>query len=430
MDKKIIIKNVEKNLNTISLRFDTEGNIQKFFNTNVFTVEYDEAVDKVTNSIAIIPFMCNVLPIAFVLDISIFVEEIDETFYNCIDDLRNGYKKMCPNLELKGKIIANKIVKNIIKDETKNTIMLFSGGVDAFATFYKHLDEKPILATVRGADITTDDYEGWKVVSSYTHKTAKDYNLISTTLTSNFKEFINHSQINTVSFEKINYDWWYAFQHGIGMIGLLAPLCELKGIDTIYIASSYTSNQRTICASNPYTDESLKFLNCNVVHDQYDVTRQQKIDKIVNITKDKENKPILRVCWQFNSGGKNCCSCEKCYRTIYGLLAANSNPNDYGFEFNKKVAKRISYEMQYKLFLSEGCKFFWKDIQQSFKNNRKDLEDKKEFKWIYKMDFDKINEKIFKRLMRKIKRSINPKLKQAIKNFIKNENNIKRRYCE
>lgn len=401
--KSLKVNNIQKDSNKILIEFETEGDIEKIFTTNTFTLEYNRNIESVPNSIAIIPFICNILPIAFILDIRIYIEELDESFSKCIENIRNGYKKMCPDIEFKGDICIKKLCKNSIDKEQNKAIMLFSGGVDAYSTFYNHIEEKPILVTICGGDIRLEDSSSWKLVDECNRKTAIQNNVDYVTVKSNFKEFINQNNMNQLPYKEIQYNWWYSFQHGIGMIGLLAPITYLERVKNIYIASSYTKEDKVICGSNPYTDEAIKFLDCVVIHDQYDISRQEKIVKIIEMTKGKANKPVLRVCWQFNTGGNNCCNCEKCYRTIYGIIAANADPNEYGFNFDKTVAKRIKFDMKYKIILSESCKLYWKGIQKAFKENRQDLVNNNDFKWIYKTDFKRFNT-ITKRIIRKFKR--------------------------
>lgn len=184
-------------------------------------------------------------------------------------------------------------------------------------------------------------------------------------------------------------------------MGQVSVISYLKNISTVYIASSYTKNDIGIgCASDPTIDNELKFLNCQIIHDQYDFSRQDKINSIVRYAEKSKNYPILRVCWE-KEGGENCCKCEKCYRTIYGIIAAGGNPNQYGFSYNKKINNRARYDILYKIDIAKEQKTFWNEIKEKIRKNPKSLDMFPECSWICNQDFENINSnwrKIRKRL--------------------------------
>jgi len=53
---------------------------------------------------------------------------------------------MYPEFSFKGKINVKNIIKNTYSND--NSLVLFSGGVDAFQTLLSHIDEKPYLLTL------------------------------------------------------------------------------------------------------------------------------------------------------------------------------------------------------------------------------------------------------------------------------------------
>lgn len=412
-DNKIIINKVNRNHNQISISYSIEGEIQKYFNEKkVFTIEYNTDINNVPESICVIPFIANILPIVWLTDAILIVDSIDEEFYNSIDKFKQGYINMYPHMKFKGEIIAKNIDRNIQPQPLKRKGAFFSGGVDAFATLIAHISELSFLITIIGADIKLNDQEGIKNVSNQVTETCNSFNLNSIFIKSNFREFIKEHILEFLV-KKSGDGWWHGFQHGIGIISQIAPIAYSIGFETVYIASSYTSKDKVTCASHPSIDNNIAFCQCHIKHDQYEYTRQEKINHICNYVKATQIPIKLRVCW-ISRGGNNCCKCEKCYRTIMGILAEGEDPNKYGFNVDKALLKQIKIEVLDNMVISKQIIVCWKDIQQRMSENFNQLAYKEEIKWICKTNFNTINIRPFKFINR-----IRNKIKYILKTLIK-----------
>ena len=346
-------------------------------------VEYDLNIESVPNSIAIIPFLCNILPISWVFDLKIFLEEIDENFYNNLEKVKKGYQEMYPSIKMKGQLTVNSIINNYYDAEKSGTF--FSGGVDAFDTLLRHIDEKPTLMTVWGADIRTDNFEGWNIVSNHIKKVAIDFQLEHSFIKTNFRTFINYGELCKYIQKFIKGEWWHEFQHGIGLIGLTAPLAYANKFKNVYIASSFTALEKgkVTCASDPTIDNHIHFAGCRTIHDGYEFARQHKIRNIVEWSSNNQKHIPLRVCWQSFSG-KNCCECEKCYRTMLGIIAQKKDPNDYGFDFTnekrKKMMKKVKRIVQY-----DHLRYSY--IQKAFLDNYSQEDTPDDLMWLRNVEF-------------------------------------------
>ena len=147
-------------------------------------------------------------------------------------------------------------------------------------------------------------------------------------------------------------DWWHGFQHGIGLICLSAPIAFCKHLKTVYIASTNVKGHHATCASDGSIDNYVRFGGTQVVHAQFEMSRQQKIALIVDYCKKEGRRIKLRVCWR-SKGGYNCCHCEKCYRTIFAIVAEGGDPKEYGFNMTNKDfldAERIVKKSLYKTY--------------------------------------------------------------------------------
>lgn len=358
---------------------------EKYFSElRAFEVEYSEDISSVPTSILVIPFVCNVLPIIWLTDAVLELPELDLEFYEAIPNVLEGYRNMSPMLTFKGEVKDDKLVNNSYKP-TEKVAALFSGGVDAFATLVAHAEEKPTLITLWGADVKLTDEEGWARVKQHTQETAHQYSLPAPLLVrTNFRSIIKEGPLGALVAASGD-GWWHGYQHGIGILGHAAPAAYLHRWKTVYIASSFTPDNKTICASDPTIDNELRLVSTGVWHDQFDFHRQQKVEHIVSHCRAIGAPPMLRVCWII-TGGTNCCVCEKCQRTIFALLAEGENPADYGFpEWRNGIKGTKSWTPRHCRHTPRRRKVY-AQIQERFLQTQA-YKDDPAINWFYKVNF-------------------------------------------
>lgn len=389
------IRKIEIRNNRIEYFLDVFGEVKKFFisNENMY-IEYPNSVEDIPLGIAIIPVLSNILPIVWFSNSELILEELDKTFYNAIDKIKQGYAIMHPNAELGGKII----VKNIIDysyESSNKCATFFSGGVDSLATLIKIIEEKPTLVTLWGSDISLEDEVGWENVKSEVIKFGEERGLENLIIKSNFRMFISEGELTKeyCNVMKDNDNWWHGAQHGIGLIGHIAPYAYKNKLGTIYIPASLSiSTSNYSCASHPLIDNEFKFATCNTVHHGFEYTRQNKVEIISEYIKHKKDKIFIRVCWQ-SDGGKNCGKCEKCSRTIMGLIAEKVNPNDHGFDINEDTINKIKFNLKKNWILESAGIGLWYEIKDKFKKEKDFWKDVKCMTWILNINFSKLNKK-------------------------------------
>ncbi|MEL0650348.1 hypothetical protein V6246_02875 [Algibacter sp. TI.3.09] len=341
----------------------TNSSVKKYFNVKQpFYAKYGINIENVPKSILVIPFLSNVMTIAWFAGFDVEVQEVDEDFFNALKLVKIEFQKQYPDYTLKGDLFAEKLVKNKI-DDNNNSAMLFSGGVDAYATYIRVFDKTPDLVTILGADIEIEDKEQWTSFTSYIEnesileKNAKEY------IETNVREFYTYQ----VSLLLKDIGWWGKVQHGLSLIGSLAPLSYIKEYGSIYIASSYTKEIDIAWGSTPLGDEKISWAGIKVFHDAYELKRQDKVDLISQFSKENKNNFKLRVCYSELRTQFNCGKCEKCYRTILGLILNGENPNNYGFNINENL-----YENMFKLLeqgtANKGMQYFWWELMEKAKN--------------------------------------------------------------
>lgn len=387
--ERIILNEIKKEKNVISYVFEVSSNLEKYFSGKPFIVEYQEDIDSVPDSVAVIPFVCSVLPIIWLTNSELVIDEIDKDFYECIPEVRKGYEIMFPEAEFLGLISVGKIVENTVP-KTENCALFFSGGLDAVSSLISHIDENPDLVAVWGSDIKYSNTEGWYVVYRGLADSARQFGLNLIVIKSSFREFDNEGLLGTEYYGKLKDGWWHGVKHGMGLIGHVAVLSYLKKYSKIYFASTYCEDDGLVrSASSPLTDNKINFVKSKVIHDGFELCRQEKARNVVNYHISKEIEIPLRVCWNSNAGD-NCCGCEKCFRTILELITECAEPSNFGFEHLDEFMPNFrKISVQKNFFYDAVARGFWLKIQEQLRINKKTIKKTKYWryiKWLIKAD--------------------------------------------
>jgi hypothetical protein len=366
--EKIVVKN-----NRVDYFFMLSDKIQKYFKKdNHMFIEYNDDLSDVPKSILAIPFVSNVAPLAWITDSVVSVEELDQSFYKCLIKVRQGYQNMFPNVKFKGKVMAKTIIDNTYNPETE-AAALFSGGLDAMTTFIRIRDKRPILITEYGwheEDIVAS--EVWDADKENAINFAKKEGLNNILLQSNYGTFMVAENIDRDFRKKLNDSWWHGLHHGLAIISAPIPIAYKLKVKSIFIASSNSEQFSVPCASDPTVDNELRFGSGRVYHDGYELTRQDKI-RVVTNHYGKINESIqLRVCFRNED---NCCNCEKCLRTILGIIAEGKNPYKYGFNIPSDFSLHVKafFNKEIKFFTPTFISIYWILIQKRMEENQKKI---------------------------------------------------------
>ncbi|MGI5880041.1 MAG: hypothetical protein ACOX6L_05545 [Syntrophomonadaceae bacterium] len=416
-ENSIVLQDIIISGGRIEYKYELFGVISKYFNQNhALVIEYSENMEGVSQGLAVIPFLTNVLPIAWLSDAQIYVDEVDRSFFNSVSEFKKGYEQMYPGVEFRGELIAKQVIDYQCPSSNR-TATFFSGGVDSMATLLNRLDEKPDLITVWGSDIPLDDVQGWQQVKKDVQGYAVSFGLKTLFIKSSFRLFINYAALDSDFTRILGTGWWYGVQHGIGLIGHVAPYVGLYNLKTLYIPASFSINNcdGLKCASVPWIDDHVRFACSSVLHEGFANNRQEKIRQICQYCRDTNEQIILRVCWE-SRGGENCSRCEKCARTILGIIAEHEDPQRFGFEVDGKTLKNFRKQLQHNWELPPINS--WAGIQNRFLSEREYWNNVDEVNWILTYDFKNNNRSIIKR-GRRIKTYLISNIPIPLKKLIK-----------
>jgi len=389
--RKIILKEFRILKNRLLLfPFYYSKNIQRFFWSNMYYVEYDKDIHEVCKSILYIPFISNIITVAWAIGADIYVKELDKNYLESLEEIKSVMTEWYPQLPFSTNIYVDNVVSNKFNNDEYG--LLFSGGIDSTFSYYRNKDKKQNLIMIWGADIPLTEEKYWKNVKKKYEDWSEKENININFIKTNIATVLNINFLNSLFGRYLtDFNWWGSFQHSITLLGLCAPL-TVENIGTIMIASSYTREFNHPWVSHPLIDNKISFGDVRVIHNGHKLSRQQKIRFVLKkYIQNHEQFPPIRVCYK-NFNYFNCNKCEKCSRTITGLVLENIDPNKFGFKINGNYFNTLKKQLvEGKFTFGEDEIFMWRDIQRHIPEiidhnlyNSKDF-----FKWLKTFNFSR-----------------------------------------
>lgn len=410
---KTIVEN-----NRVDYFFSIDGNLQKYFKlSNNLFLEYNYDITDIPNSILDIPFVANVIPLVWITNSLIFIDELDKAFYEGLNNVKAAYQKMFHSIKLGGEIVVGKIIDNTYIPENE-AASLFSGGLDALTTFIRIKDKKPFLITEYGwHENEIKSSEVWESDKENAVDFGKQYGLNNILIQSNYCTFIIAANIDYDFKRKLGDSWWHGLHHGLAIISAAIPIAFKLKMKCIYIASSNSPLYKVNCASDPTVDNEIRYASGRVFHDGYELTRQDKVKVVVDYYSKSKELVNIRVCFR---NEENCCNCEKCLRTILAIVAEGEDPRNYGFKIPNNFSCHVKnfFDKEVKFLPKAFIIIYWRIIQQRMRENYEKVLYKDLMEWFLDYDFEGERKKaLFKYRITKffpiIKRKIATRINRA-----------------
>ena len=361
---EISLRNVRTEERTVRCDVEYDRELRRFFTGEPFVADYDVDLEAVPPSIAVVPALAHVGPVAWANGADIRVPTVDETYLEAFRAVGNELVEMYPEFMRGGRIRVGEAVGNeVAREGAGDAAMLFTGGVDSVATYVRHRAEDPILVSVQGWVVGRDEPERWASVKRQVRAFAEPRGLRTRFVSSNMLDFLDTPMLQAHYKRFVDGAWYSSVGHGLGLLSLCAPLAYAAGIDTLYIASSHTDAFDEPWGSHPRIDDRVRWTGTRAVHDGFELTRQEKLNRIADYVRSEDAELVLRTCIH-SSVGENCNDCEKCYRTMVGLLVAGLDPNDHGYEMDRATFGEIRRAFETGRFtIMEHTRFHWEDVQ-------------------------------------------------------------------
>lgn len=388
----VILKEIKVNGCHVDYHFEATGILKPYFTTNTLFIEYQEDVSSVPQSLLAAPFVASIIPLMWVTNTVMWVKELDKSFYDAIIRIHDAYQRLYSHYPLRGNLIPANFIENELV-EKRNSLLLFSGGLDANCTYVRIRNTKPLLFNIQGwyKQLSDTDYAADADIRDI-NAFAKREGLEFTSAKSNFAVVVSENLWGKNIQPKFGDSWWHGFNHSMAFISIAIPIAWIYGIKNIFIASSVPMGEFCMCASHVTTDSEFRFAQFGkCVHDGSELVRQEKVQTVVKYQKATGKPYPIRVC-SFND--HNCCECEKCFRTVLGLVAEAAEVRDYGFRIQKTLKEHWADVM----FRRSGLMSFkservlhWPYIISRMKENYDYMnQEQKEFvDWFLTFDFKK-----------------------------------------
>lgn len=392
----ILLKSIKVDGGHVEYNFHVTGILAPYFTSNTLWVDYQENMEEVPYSLLVAPFVASILPLMWVTNTVMWVNEIDRNFYESILRVKDAYQRLYYHYPLRGNIIPAKFVENKLSIN-KEALLLFSGGLDANCSYVRIHDKKPLLLNIQGwyrnlSDIDSAAEADIRDTGNFAKREGCDFSFAK----SNFAVLVRENLWTKNIRPKFGDSWWHGFQHSMAFITIAMPLAFKYGIEKIYIASSVPMGEFCMCASHVTTDSEFRYADNGIcIHDASELVRQQKVQVVVDFQR-KSGKPYpMRVC-SFND--RNCCECEKCFRTILGLVAEKAEVRDFGFQINKTLKEHwedVLYRRSGLMSFKSERILHWPYIIERMKENYDDMnQEQREFvDFFLNCDFDTVQRK-------------------------------------
>ena len=385
----IIIKDIVCRGRRLDIDFTVSEGLEQYFRPeHHFFAEYSCDISDVPPSVLVVPLLANLMPLAWLVDCVVWVNEIDRDFYRALPNIKRGFQEQYPDFQFRGSLIPACVVDNRYEPQAE-AITLFTGGIDATTTFLRHLEEKPILFNTFGwftKDI--EDNAVYNADRTAIEAIAKDFGVGSCFVRSNFATFIKADLMTKyIHKQKISNSWWRGFQHSLAFLGCAAVAGYHMRVSRLYIGSSHTFGEHAQIVSDPRIDGAVDVASMITIHDSYDLSRQDKVRFLCHQQKLLGQTIPLRVC-SFND--RNCYACEKCLRTMLAIAAEGGDLQKFGFMLPDSFLNVL------KAFLKKSVlevdpihEIFWKKIVARMEENCDCLKELEVYEYLKDYDFEK-----------------------------------------
>ena len=95
----VLLRSITVDKNHVEYRFEARGIIKDYFTTDTFFIDYDRDMTDVPKSVMTIPFVASIIPLMWLTNTVMWVEELDRTFYDAVFKIKEAYQRLYYNYE-------------------------------------------------------------------------------------------------------------------------------------------------------------------------------------------------------------------------------------------------------------------------------------------------------------------------------------------
>ena len=384
----IIIDELTAGDGTLECSIRCSDDLGRFFTDEPFRTSYDVSIDDVPAGVLAIPILAQVCPVAWANGADVYVDEVDATFARALEEAKASLCEMHDFLE-GGTLYARRTI-DPEPEPTGESGLLFTGGVDSTASYVRHREESPTLISIRGWTITPDaaDDEKWDALRTRVSGFADEHDLETAFVESNMLSFLDHRMLLAHYKRYVDGGWYSSVGHGLGLLGLCAPMAYARGMEDLYVAATHWDGIDLEWGSRPDIDERVRWAGTACHHDAYELSRQERIDVIADYVRTEDPDLQLQTCNDRMDG--NCGECEKCYRTAVGLRLAGLEPSHHGYPFSDADYRDLRRSLERgDWVLGQDERHMWDDIRErAAETEPATPAERRFFEWLETADID------------------------------------------
>ncbi|RQG97113.1 hypothetical protein [Natrarchaeobius chitinivorans] len=403
----ITIERISAKGTTLECEIRPSADLERFFSGEPFRTDYDRSIEGVPEGVLVIPVLANVCPLAWANGADVYVDEVDAEFARALEDVKASLLEMYDFLE-GGILYARETIDpdpasgsqvtdgprsidgDAKADPGSDSALLFTGGVDSTCSYVRHREESPTLVSIRGWTITTEsaDDAKWDDLRGRVTSFADERGLETAFVESNVLSALDHPMILAHYKRFVDGAWYSSVGHGLGLLGLCAPMAYARGISNLYVGATHWEGIDLEWGSRPDIDDYVRWAGTRCHHDAYDLTRQERLDVIAEYVESEAPRLELQTCNRRMDG--NCGDCEKCYRTAVGLRLSGLEPTAHGYPFSPENYDRIRSALEGgEWVLGEDERYMWADIRDRVrKTTPESPEERAFFEWLLAVDLE------------------------------------------
>lgn len=379
--------------NTVHYEVEYGADAGRYFSGVPFFVQYDRHLDLqgVPDGILVIPLLANLLPVAWAIGADVRVERLDRAFHDSLAEVKRAFGLLYPRIGFAGSLQVGQLTDEMPEASADRVAAFFSGGVDSLGTFLRRQAEQPYLITIWGGDIGLHQPTLWEEVRQHNAAFGRSHGMESLFIRTGMRTFLNEERI-AYRFGRFTHGWWPGIQHGIGMVGLCAPLAYALGIGRLYVPSALPPRLARAVpdGSNTLINNRIRWSGSQVRLEGEELGRQDKVALIADYLRGRSADLTVRVCW-VNEAYGNCGKCEKCLRTIAALLAEGIDPRRAGFPYAASTLDAIRSRLPGWLYGGALKAAYWEEVRlRSMEPAEGDLRTSEEvasfFAWLQRLD--------------------------------------------
>ncbi|AEH37675.1 hypothetical protein [Halopiger xanaduensis] len=397
----VTIGNPETDGSSLECEVRPSADLERFFTGNPFRTSYDCSVEDVPDGVLAIPVLANVCPVAWADGADIYVDEVDATFARALEDVKASLLGMYDFLE-GGTLYAKRTIDAAPAgagggdaggdddEDGSDSALLFTGGVDSTCSYIRHRDESPTLVSIRGWTVAPDESgaEDWRHLRERVLSFADECDLETAFIETNALEALDHAMLLAHYKRFVDGAWYSSVGHGLGLLGLCAPMAYARGIGDLYVAATHWDGIDLEWGSRPDIDEYVRWTGTECHHDGYELTRQERLDVIADYVESDAPDLELQTCNVRMDG--NCGECEKCYRTAVGLRLSGLEPTAHGYPFSHNDYADIRRALEGgEWVLGQDERYMWADIRDRAQETEPGSpEEAAFFEWLLEADLE------------------------------------------